>query len=77
MLASKHALLFRSIFIPSLALGLTQAHDAEQRRIFADRFENRLKRRLMDQPAPVHSFVHTVVLAKGGSAPKQAVQDQK
>jgi hypothetical protein len=77
VLASKHALLFRSIFIPSLALGLTRAHDAERRRIFADGFESGLKRRLTDQPAPVDSFVHTIVLAKGGSTSKQAVQNQK
>jgi hypothetical protein len=66
--ATKHALFFRSVFIPSLALGLTQTHDAEQRRIFANRFEDRLKRRLAEQPAPLHSFVQTMVMAKRDSA---------
>jgi hypothetical protein len=67
-LAEKHALFFRSVFVPSLALGLTETHDAEQRRLFADRFEDRLKRRLADQPVPLHSFVQTMVLAKRDSA---------
>jgi hypothetical protein len=65
---TKHALFFRSVFVPSLALGLTDPHDAGQRRIFADRFEDGLKRRLADQPAPLHSFVQTIVLAKRDSA---------
>ncbi len=63
-LAAKHALFFRSTFIASLALGLTEAHNAERCRIFADRFETGLKRRLADQPAPLHSFVQMIVLAK-------------
>jgi hypothetical protein len=67
-LANRQALLFRSIFVPSLALGLTEAHDAGQRRIFADRFEDGLKRRLADQPTPSHSYVQTMVLAKRDSA---------
>lgn len=33
-LVTKHALFFRTIFVPSLALALSQAHEAEQRRIF-------------------------------------------
>jgi hypothetical protein len=70
--ATRQALFFRSIFVPSLALSLNEFHDAEQRRIFADRFENRLKRRLANQPAPLHSFVQSVVLAKRGSAPIDA-----
>jgi hypothetical protein len=68
VLAGKHALLFRSIFIPSLALALS---DPEQRRLFADRFENGLKRRLANHPAPVNSFVHTMVVAKDSSAPEK------
>ena len=63
-LVTKHALFFRSIFVPSLSLALSEAHSAERRRIFADRFENGLKRRLANQPAPLHSFVQTMVLAK-------------
>jgi hypothetical protein len=63
-LVTKHALFFRSVFVPSLALALSQAHDVERRRIFADRFENGLKRRLANQLAPLHSFAQTMVLAK-------------
>jgi hypothetical protein len=65
-LASKHAAMFRSIFVPSLTLGLTDGHDVEKRRIFADRFENRLKRRLSEQPKPLHSLVQAMVVAKEG-----------
>jgi hypothetical protein len=68
-LASKHALFFRAIFVPSLALSLTHAHDPEQRHIFADRFENGLKQRLAKDPAPLHSFVQIFVVAKRAFAP--------
>jgi hypothetical protein len=68
-LITKHAKFFRSIFVPSLALSLTGAHDAEVRRVFADRLENRLKQRLLKQPVQLHSFVQTLVLAKGAAAP--------
>ena len=68
-LASKHALFFRAIFVPSLALSLTHAHDPEQRRVFADRFENGLKRCLAKQPAPLHSFVQIFVVTKQAFAP--------
>jgi hypothetical protein len=37
VLATKHGLFFRSILVPSLALGLTEAHDNERQRIFAGR----------------------------------------
>ena len=67
-LATKNARFFRSVLVPSLALALREAHDAGQRRIFADRFEDGLKRRLADQPEPLHSFVQTMVLAKRDSA---------
>ena len=63
-LTTKRTLFFRSIFVPSLALGLTEAHDPEQRRLFADQFENGLKGRLANQPAPLHSFVEAMILAK-------------
>ena len=76
-LATRQALFFRSIFVPSLALSLNQAYDAEQRRIFADRFEHGLKRRLATQPAPLHSFVQALVIAKRGSTQVNAVENQK
>jgi hypothetical protein len=65
-LAAKHALFFRSVFMPSLASALTRVRDgnAEALTVFGDRLEDGLKRRLANQPAAMHSFVHTIVLAK-------------
>ena len=67
MLASRHALFFRSIFVPSMALSLADADDEEQRITFADRFESRLKRRMSEQPTALHSLVQIFVVAKIGS----------
>jgi hypothetical protein len=67
-LSDKHTLLFRAIFVPSLALGLRESHDGERRRIFADQFENRLKRRLSNEPLRLDSLVQTLVLAKDDHA---------
>lgn len=66
VLATKHALFFRSVFAPALAAALTgvRAGDAEVANVFGDRLENGLKRRLEAQPAPMHCFVYTIVLAK-------------
>ena len=63
---SKHALFFRSIFVPSLASALTRVRegDAEVVAAFSNQVEQRLKRRLASHPAPMHSFVQTVILAK-------------
>ena len=65
-LADKHALFFRSVFMPSLASALdrVRAGDAEALRVFGDRLEAGLKRRLASQPAAMHSLVQTIVLAK-------------
>ena len=64
-LAAKHALFFRSVFMPSLASALTRVrNDDEALTAFGDRLEDGLKRRLAKQPAAMHSFVHTIVLAK-------------
>ena len=63
-LAAKQALFFRSIFVPSLASALSRAGDAEACRAFGDQLENRLKLRLAKQPAPMHSFVSTIMLVK-------------
>jgi len=67
-LAAKRALFFRSIFVPSLAIALGRAGDAEACRAFGDQMENGLKLRLMQQPAALHSFVATIVLAKQNGA---------
>jgi SAM dependent carboxyl methyltransferase len=61
LLANRHAGFFRSIFVPSLASALT---DLEKRQVFADAMDQKLKPRIVDQPAPLHSFVQTMVLAK-------------
>lgn len=65
-LATKHALFFRSIFVPSLASALDRVRegDSEALATFSNHIEQRLKRRLANQPAPMHSFVQTIVLAK-------------
>jgi hypothetical protein len=65
-LATKHALFFRAIFMPSLAAALARARAgyAEALGAFADRLEQGLKRRLARQPAAMHSLVQTIVLAK-------------
>jgi hypothetical protein len=61
LLASQHAGFFRSVFVPSLASVLS---GSGKRQVFADAMDQKLKRRLVDQPAPFHSFVQTIVLAK-------------
>jgi hypothetical protein len=43
------------------------AGDAAAYRGFADRLEDKLKRRLASQPAALHSFVQTIVLGKQSS----------
>ncbi len=65
-LATKHALFFRAVFMPSLASALTRVRDgdAEALRKFGDRLEAGLKRRLVSRPTATHSFVQTIVLAK-------------
>ena len=65
-LVTKHVLFFRSIFVPSLASALDRlrAGEAEALGAFGDQLEQRLKRRLTSQPAPMHSFVQAIVLAK-------------
>lgn len=64
-LGSRHAAFFRAIFVPSLAASIT---DAGGRLTFANRLEQKLKKRLCERPAPLHSFVQTIVLAKQAAA---------
>jgi hypothetical protein len=66
LLVNRHAGFFRAIFAPSLASAIA---DEQKRKVFPDRLEEKLKRRLAEQPMPFHSFVQTMVLAKGSSAP--------
>jgi hypothetical protein len=69
VLVNRHVGFFRAIFVPSLAAAVA---DEKRRNVFPDCLEKKLKRRLADRPAPYHSFVQTLVLAKGTSAPTQA-----
>jgi hypothetical protein len=71
LLASRHASFFRSIFVPSLASALS---DSEKKQIFADGMEQKLVRSMVEQPAPFHSFVQMMVLAK--KAPLQLQQSE-
>jgi hypothetical protein len=75
-LATRHALFFRSVFVPSLALSLSGAPNSGERHIFADRLENRLKQRLSKEPMPFDSFVEVMVIAKQCSASNQSSQDR-
>jgi len=65
-LATKQALFFRSIWMPSLgsALDRVRSGDAEALRIFADQLEAGLKRRLASHPVAMRPLVQTIVLAK-------------
>jgi hypothetical protein len=65
-LATKPALFFRSIFMPSLASALDRVRsgDAEALRLFGDRLEAGLRERVASQPAAMHSFAQTIVFAK-------------
>jgi hypothetical protein len=68
-LAAKRGLFFRSVFMPSLgsALADVRSGDAEALRIFADRLEAGLKRRLTMEPTALHTLVQVIVLTKQDS----------
>jgi len=75
VLASRRAAFFRAIFVPSLASAIP---DPARRLSFADHLEQKLKQRLAVDPAPLHSFVQTMVLAKAASTSGTvAAADQK
>jgi SAM dependent carboxyl methyltransferase len=67
-LAAKHAGFFRATFMPSLASTLSPDRGAEGRQRFIDRLADRLKRRLAEEPTPLHLLVQIVVLAKEADA---------
>jgi SAM dependent carboxyl methyltransferase len=64
-LVSQHAAFFRATFVPSLASAVAEP---DRRQAFADQMEQELKERLSERPAPLHSFVQVMVLAKQGPA---------
>jgi hypothetical protein len=65
-LAAKRAMVFRSIFTPTLAsfLDKAPASDSGALLAFADRLTAGLRRRLAASPAPMQSLVQIVVVAK-------------
>jgi hypothetical protein len=67
-LATKRALFFRSIWLPSLASALTRvrAGDIEAQRIFADCLQDGLIRRQASRLAPADMLVQTIIFAKCG-----------
>ena len=67
-MATKHALFFRSVFVPSLASALdgVRAGDAAAGNAFADTLQERMIRRLAAEAQPLDSFVQTMVVAKMG-----------
>jgi SAM dependent carboxyl methyltransferase len=71
VLAGRHAGFFRSIFVPSLASVFS---DSEKKQVFADAMEQKLVRSMVEQPAPFHSFVQVMVLAKRGATPAPALR---
>jgi hypothetical protein len=71
ILANRHAGFFRAIFVPSLASALASG---DSRVSFADAMEQRLKRRVLEQPMPLHTFVQTMVVAKQSAAERPALQ---
>jgi SAM dependent carboxyl methyltransferase len=64
ILAGKHALFFRSTFLPSLAEALSPDRSHAERCAFANRLEHGLRERLASHPVPLNSFAQTIVLAK-------------
>lgn len=65
-MATKNALFFRSVFMPSLASALArvQSGDKEALQTFADKLQHGLTRRLAIDPVPMDMIVQTIVFAK-------------
>jgi hypothetical protein len=67
-LAAKYAGFFRATFMPSLASALAPERGGDGRRRFIDRLAEGLKRRLIEEPAPLNLHAQTIVLAKAAEA---------
>jgi hypothetical protein len=65
-LATKQALFFRAVFVPSLAsaLGRVRVGDAQAIQDFSDRLYDRLKTGLIRNPTAMDSFIEVIVVAK-------------
>ena len=70
-LASKRALFFRVIFVPSIVQALAASRSGEERRAFADRLEEGVRRRLARAPARMNSLVGIIVLAKQSASKRR------
>jgi hypothetical protein len=75
-LASKRALFFRVVFVPSIVQAPAVTRSGEERRAFADRLEEGVRQRLARAPARINSLVGTIVLAKQ-SATKRRMDQTK
>jgi hypothetical protein len=64
--AAKHALFFRSVFMPSLASALVRVRAGDESALvaFGDRLERGIKDRVMREQKTMHSLVQTFVVAK-------------
>jgi hypothetical protein len=62
--ASKRAGFFRAVFVPSMSQALASTRDAEERRIFADRLEEGVRRRIASKPASLENMVGMITLHK-------------
>jgi len=69
-LATKHALFFRAIFVPSLASALDRVRDGDAQALqdFTGRLYEHLKARLMRNPTALDSFIEVLVVAKQADA---------
>jgi SAM dependent carboxyl methyltransferase len=68
VLAAKRAMFFRVIFVPTLSLALSTTRSAGDRRMFADRLEEAMSRRIARAPARLDHLVGIIVVAKREAA---------
>ena len=73
-LASKRALFFRVIFVPSIVQALAATRSGEERRALADRLEEGVRQRRARAPARINSLVGIIVLAKQSAAKRRKGQ---
>jgi hypothetical protein len=66
-LASKRALFFRAVFVPSLAQALGPSRGAKERQAFNAALVHGLRRRMVDLPVRIENLVGMIVLAKQGA----------
>jgi hypothetical protein len=67
-LAAKRALFFRVIFVPTLSQALSPTRSATHQRVFADRLDDLVRRRIARAPARLDHLVGIIVVAKREAA---------